>query len=104
MVSVQRADTAPGTKVQIEKFSDGPISCLRFRGTIDESFDGKKLATTIKAKKLILDLASVTKISSFGVREWLSFIGTVDKSVPQIYLINCTPKVVNQINMVANFV
>lgn len=105
MVSVHRPDTtAPGTKIQIEKFSDGPIACLRFRGTIDETFDGKKLAATIKAKKLILDLGAVTKISSFGVREWLSFMGAVEKSVPQIYLINCTPKAVNQINMVANFV
>jgi anti-anti-sigma regulatory factor len=104
MVSVQRSDTSPGMKVQIEKFSDGPISCLRFRGTIDETFDGKKLAATVKAKKLILDLGAVTKISSFGVREWLSFISTVEKATPQIYLINCTPKAINQINMVANFV
>jgi anti-anti-sigma regulatory factor len=90
-------------KLAIEKFSEGTITCLRFKGTIDEKFEGKKLAGTIKAKKLVLDLGQVDKISSFGVREWLSFISTVEKNVQQLVLINCTPKVVNQINMVANF-
>jgi anti-anti-sigma regulatory factor len=101
MVAMQHPEGR--TKLSIEKFSEGTITCLRFRGVVDEKFEGKKLASTVKAKKLVLDLGQVEKISSFGVREWLTFIATVEKSVQQIVLINCTPKVVNQINMVANF-
>jgi hypothetical protein len=45
----------------------------------------------------------VKKISSFGIREWVDFITALGKQVSRILLIECTPKVVDQLNMVANF-
>jgi anti-anti-sigma regulatory factor/ABC-type transporter Mla MlaB component len=90
-------------KLGIDRFVDGAITCLRFVGTIDESFEGKKLAATVKADALILDLGEVKKISSFGIREWVDFVGTAGKAVKQLVLIECAPKVVDQLNMVANF-
>lgn len=97
------APGAPPQKLAIDKFADGGIQCLRFSGTVDESFEGKKLAATIKCKTLVLDLADVKKISSFGIREWVDFIKTVGNSVEDIVLIECAPKVVDQLNMVGNF-
>ncbi len=96
---------APGAggKISIDKYSDGGIVCLKFGGTVDESFEGKKLAGTVKAKTLILDSADVRKISSFGIREWVDFIKTVGNHVDEIVLIECAPKVVDQLNMVGNF-
>jgi len=96
---------APGAagKISIDKFSDGGIVCLKFGGTIDESFEGKKLASTVKAKTLILDSSDVKKISSFGIREWVDFVKTVGSHVDEIVLIECAPKVVDQLNMVGNF-
>jgi len=94
-------DAAP--KLGVDRFVDGGITCLRFLGTIDESFEGKKLAATVKADALVLDLGEVKKISSFGIREWVDFIGTTGKQVKQLVLIECAPKVVDQLNMVANF-
>jgi anti-anti-sigma regulatory factor len=94
---------APPAKIAIEKFADGPIVCLRLSGTIDESFEGKKLAATIKAKTLVLDLADIKKISSFGIREWVDFVKNVGDHVDEIVLIECAPKVVDQLNMVGNF-
>src|SRR5688572_30524167 len=93
----------PPAKIAIEKFADGGIVCLRLSGTIDESFEGKKLAATVKGKTLVLDLADIKKISSFGIREWVDFIKTVSGSVDEIVLIECAPKVVDQLNMVGNF-
>src|SRR4051812_1600140 len=97
------AAAAAATKIAIDKFADGGIVCLRFSGTIDESFEGKKLAATIKAKTLILDLNDIRKISSFGIREWVDFINNVGNHVEEIVLIECAPKVVDQLNMVGNF-
>jgi anti-anti-sigma regulatory factor len=99
------AQQAQGTdqKIKIDKFADGPITCLKLAGTIDEQFEGKKLAATIKGGTLVLDLGEIQKISSFGIREWVDFVTTVGKSVDEIYLIECAPKVVDQLNMVANF-
>ncbi|MBA3464533.1 MAG: hypothetical protein H0T46_31670 [Deltaproteobacteria bacterium] len=90
-------------KLTIEKFADGAIACLRFAGTIDESFEGKKLGGTAAGDTLVLDLGGVKKISSFGIREWVDFVTTANKQVRSMVLIECSPKVVDQLNMVANF-
>jgi len=96
-------DAPAAPKLTIEKFADGPIACLKFNGTIDESFEGKKVARSIEAQTLVLDLGGVKKISSFGIREWVDFVSTAVKQVKNTILIECAPKVVDQLNMVANF-
>jgi anti-anti-sigma regulatory factor len=97
------ADPVSESKLTIEKFADGPIACLKFIGTIDESFDGKKIAKSVQCDWLVLDLGGVKKISSFGIREWVDFMGAATKQSKSIILIECAPKVVDQLNMVANF-
>ena len=95
------AGAAP--KLTIEKFADGQVACLKFVGTIDEAFEGKKLGMTAGADTLVLDLGGVSKISSFGIREWVDFVVTAGKHTRTMILIECSPKVVDQLNMVANF-
>jgi anti-anti-sigma regulatory factor len=95
------AGAAP--KLVIEKFADGGVACIKFVGTIDEAFEGKKLGMTAASDTLVLDLGGVKKISSFGIREWVDFVTTAGKHVRSLILIECTPKVVDQLNMVANF-
>lgn len=36
-------------RLKIDKFSDGALVCLKFVGTVDESFDGKKMAASVRA-------------------------------------------------------
>lgn len=98
---IQSEPSAP--KLTIEKFADGGIACLKFIGTIDESFEGKKLGASTAGDTLVVDLGAVKKISSFGIREWVDFISTASKQVRSVVLIECAPKVVDQLNMVANF-
>jgi anti-anti-sigma regulatory factor len=95
------AGTAP--KLMIEKFADGGVACIRFAGTIDESFEGKKLGTSAAADTLVLDLGGVKKISSFGIREWVDFVTAAARHARSLILIECSPKVIDQLNMVANF-
>ncbi len=87
----------------IERFSDGGITCLKFAGTIDESFAGIQAAAGIACETLVLDLGGVRKISSFGIREWVDFITAAATGAKSIVMIECAPKVVDQLNMVANF-
>ncbi|HRC55830.1 MAG TPA: hypothetical protein PKU97_07895, partial [Kofleriaceae bacterium] len=97
-------DAGPdAAKLTVEKFADGGIACLRFMGTIDESFEGKHLAATIKCETLLLDVGGVKKISSFGIREWVDFITAASKQAGNVVLVECGPKIVDQLNMVANF-
>ncbi|MEP6859552.1 MAG: hypothetical protein ABJE66_02970 [Deltaproteobacteria bacterium] len=100
---ISQPPVAPESKLTIEKFADGPIACLKFVGMIDESFDGKKIAKTVQCEWLILDLGGVKKISSFGIREWVDFMASASKQAKSIVLIEAAPKVVDQLNMVANF-
>ena len=101
-LSAPPVDAQP-PKLSIEKFADGGITCLRFSGVIDESFDGKKAARSADGETLVLDLGGVKKISSFGIREWVDFITAACKVAKQTWFIECAPKVVDQLNMVANF-
>ncbi len=77
--------------------------CLKLAGTIDEAFEGKRLAESVKSGTLILDLGDIRKVSSFGIREWVDFINGVGKVAQRIILVECAPKIVDQLNMVANF-
>jgi anti-anti-sigma regulatory factor len=95
--------SAAQPKLSIEKFADGGVACIKFVGTIDESFEGKKLGMTASADTLVLDLGGVRKISSFGIREWVDFVTAAAQKARQLILIECTPKVIDQLNMVANF-
>ena len=90
-------------RLQIEKISDGDITCVRFEGLIDEAFEGRRLASSIRSKILIIHMGRVSKISSFGIREWSDFIKGAERVIEHIYLIECTVKVVDQVNMVAGF-
>jgi ABC-type transporter Mla MlaB component len=51
----------------------------------------------------VLDLGDIRKVSSFGIREWVDFINGVGKVAQRIILVECAPKIVDQLNMVANF-
>jgi len=96
------AAEAAGAKLKIAKIVEGDIMCLRFMGTIDEDFNGEEVAAQAKGT-LILDLGEVRRISSFGIREWVDFIRAAEKKAHSIYFIECSPKILDQFNMVANF-
>jgi anti-anti-sigma regulatory factor len=96
------ATKAAGAKLKIAKIVEGDIMCLRFIGTIDEDFNGVEVAEQAKGT-LILDLGEVRRISSFGIREWVDFIKAAEQKSHSIYFIECSPKILDQFNMVANF-
>jgi hypothetical protein len=103
--STRSGGTDPGSKgkLRIDKVTDGGITCLKLSGTIDEQFDGKKIAGSVKGGILVLDLAEIERISSFGIREWVDFITGISGKVSSLWFVECAPKVIDQFNMVANF-
>src|SRR5262245_18370917 len=97
---IAQPPAAPGGQqtLTIEKFADGGIACLKFTGTIDEGFEGKEIGRSVQCETLVLDLGGIKKISSFGIREWVDFISAAGKQAKQVLLIECAPKVVDQLN------
>ncbi len=94
---------APPPKLLIDWLTEGDVTCLRMSGVIDEQFDAPGLAAKISARYLILDVGGIERISSFGIRQWVDFIGAMAPRLGGIYYVECSPKVVDQFNMVANF-
>jgi anti-anti-sigma regulatory factor len=103
MMPTGSTDPGQKPKLRVDKVSDGGITLLKLAGTIDEQFEGKKIAGTIKGGTLVLELAEIERISSFGIREWVDFITAVSAKVQSLWFVECAPKVVDQFNMVANF-
>jgi len=71
-------------------------------GDIDENAGLFDLMPAL-AGKVVLDLAGINRINSAGVREWVNFIRDADPRTDHLLLINCSPAIVMQMNMIANF-
>lgn len=79
---------------------DGPIATVRIRGIMDKGFDGKRLAASFTAKKVIIDLKGARRISSSAVPKWTDFITAVcARPDADVYLIEVLPHVLSQFNM-----
>ena len=80
----------------------GNLLHVRVSGVIDETFP---LASSTKGLNglLVVDLGLLERISSFGVRKWIEFVGHPPQGVAGLYVINAPPIVVDQLNMVEGF-
>ena len=90
------APNAPAPEAS-EKKPRGSILYVKLKGTIDQSFDGQAIGVKAKGKILILDLADVKRVSSSGLRGWMALVSSHEPT----YLVECSPHVVSQINVMA---
>src|SRR6185503_17072518 len=54
-------------------------------------------------KTLVINVAEITRMTSFGVRQWLKGMDALPKTVTDLYLLGCPTFFVDQLNMVLNF-
>jgi hypothetical protein len=73
---------------------------IALAGTIDETFEVGRLRDEIHGT-VILDLDGVTRVTSYGVREWIRLVSSVD--VAYLAYVRCRAAVVAQFNMVPKF-
>ncbi len=84
---------------QAARLSDAAL--VSVSGMIDERFPG--FGDLSGMKSVVIDLGGVTFMSSFGVRQWLRSMAAVPSGVANLYLLNCPPVIVDQLNMILNF-
>src|SRR6186997_1356223 len=88
----------PKEKFTVEKSIVGGITLLTLQGTLDHDFEGRKLAESIKTKKLVVSMRSVRRFASWGMSEWMDFLRiNADRD---LYLVECSTYAVSQINLV----
>ncbi|MBA3394368.1 MAG: serine/threonine protein kinase [Deltaproteobacteria bacterium] len=84
--------------LQITRMDIPGATLLTLVGTIDADFDRKVLAAS---GVVMLDLSGVTRITSYGVREWMRMLS--HSAATYLGFIGCRPPLVAQFNMVAGF-
>jgi hypothetical protein len=77
------------------------FTAVELYGIVDERADFSELAQQLSGV-VVLELGSITRINSVGVREWIRFITGLPE-VTELTLSHCSPAIVNQLNMIANF-
>ena len=85
-------------KYSFERETVGGITFVTMHGTLNETFEGRKLATAIRSKKVILNMFDVRRFASWGMSEWMDFVRVTAES--DLYLVECSTYAVSQLNLV----
>ncbi|MBI1947889.1 MAG: protein kinase [Deltaproteobacteria bacterium] len=87
-------------KVEFEHYPG--VSRVAISGTIDERLTREPFAVLKgRGSPVVFDLDGATRITSFGVRNWLSIV----KELPseRYYFVKCRPAIFSQFNLVSGF-
>ena len=76
---------------------------LKLKGILDEDNLLANLLSQIQGQLLLIDLAEIERINSCGVRDWVNWMLQIQALGVKIILLRCSPSIVAQANMVANF-
>ncbi len=79
------------------------VTFVKLSGVIDEDNELSDLTDKIPAGTAVIDLGEVERINSCGVRDWVNWLGKIEGNGSSVVLVECSPAIVAQINLVNNF-
>ncbi len=88
-------------RLKCRRTDDGDTTIIRLDGVIDEETDLESLAVNLRPT-VRFDLERVTRINSFGVREWINMVQSLGER-HNLEFTRCSVPVVEQLNMISNF-
>src|SRR6185503_11521866 len=93
------APRPPATeKFAFEKATSGKVTLLALQGTLHNAFEGRKIAASIRSKKIVVSMRDVRRFASWGMTEWMDFLRiNADRD---LYIVECSTYAVGQINLV----
>jgi eukaryotic-like serine/threonine-protein kinase len=92
------SDTPRRLKIEHVRVHGGCL--IRLSGVVDETLDKELFLSKVEGV-VVIDLDGVTRITSYGVREWLSALQQLKAT--WLGFVKCRPAMVSQFNMVPNF-
>lgn len=92
-----------GSKFGSELSTRDGVTTLKVVGVIDEDNELAGLESKITSGPTVLDLGEIDRINSCGVRDWVNWLGRIEKQGARLVFVNCSPAIVAQINLVHNF-
>jgi len=91
------------TKLQANVQQRGDVSYVKLGGVIDEDNELSELVDKIPGGTAVIDLGEIERINSCGVRDWVNWLGKLEGNGTRSVLVECSPAIVAQINLVNNF-
>jgi serine/threonine protein kinase len=79
----------------------GEAALVKVTGLVDERFLG--FGNVGASKIVVISVSGMTRMTSFGVRQWLKAMDALPKTITDLYLLGCPTFFVDQLNMVLNF-
>ena len=79
------------------------VSYVKLGGVIDEDNELADLADKIPMGTAVIDLGEIERINSCGVRDWVNWLSKLENNGTRSVLVECSPAIVAQINLVNNF-
>ncbi len=89
-------------KAGVDSIVAGDVALVSVSGLVDEHFTGFG-AIGEGIRTVVINVAQMTRMTSFGVRQWLKGMDAMPKAVTDLYLLGCPTFFVDQLNMVLNF-
>ncbi len=81
----------------------GDMSYVKLGGVIDEDNELGELVDKIPSGTAVIDLGEIERINSCGVRDWVNWLSKLEYNGTRSVLVECSPAIVAQINLVNNF-
>ena len=92
------AETHFPQKFGLERAIRGQITIATLQGVVNEGFEGRKVAESIRTRKLVVSMRQVRRFASWGMAEWIDFIrGNAQRDM---YIVECSMYAVNQFTLV----
>jgi serine/threonine protein kinase/anti-anti-sigma regulatory factor len=88
-----------GATVEVVPLAD--VVLLNVSGLVDERFKG--FGNLGSPQSLVINVTGLTRMTSFGVRQWLKAMDALPKRLAELFLLGCPTFFVDQLNMVLNF-
>lgn len=85
-------------KFALDKTTFGGVTLLTLQGTLNDDFEGRKIAESVHTKKLVVSMRNVRRFASWGMSEWMDFLRIT--ATCEVYLVECSTYAVSQINLV----
>src|SRR5690349_2176073 len=79
------------------------VTYVKLTGVIDEDNDLQALGDKLGPGTAVIDVSEIERINSCGVRDWVNWLGKAEKNGANMVLVECSPAIVAQINLVNNF-
>jgi len=96
------ATTGASAAARVTMAKAGDITVVSIAGRLSESFKGDTVGRELSGT-VVFDLGGVERITSFGVREWLQMLATLQDRAKKVYFAQCSEAVVNQLSMIRKF-